>query len=231
MRNKQKDAIQMEEKRQRILDAGFELFSTRPIESVTMPEVAEKSKVGRATIYRYYENKTELVIAIGTKVWADFYQDYSQNFNEENLRDLNAAQRFALYLDSFIELYRNHKDILRFNQFFNIYVQGQEDTPRQISPYAKAINAVAERFHNVYTLAQEDGTLRTDVSEAEMFATAVHLMMAATTRYVLGLVYLPENSLTPESELLLLKETILRQYESHKDNFAPEAQSETHMSR
>ena len=212
MRSKQKDAIRMEEKRQRILKAGFELFSTRPIESVTMPEVAEKSGVGRATIYRYYDNKTELVIAIGTKIWADFFRDYSQNFNEENLRDLNAAQRFALYLDAFIDLYRNHKDILRFNQFFNIYVEGQEDASRKMSPYAKSIRAIAERFHNVYTLAQKDGTLRTDIPETEMFATSVHLMMAAATRYALGLVYRPENSLDPESELILLKKMILREY-------------------
>ena len=79
MRNKQKDAIQMEEKRQRILNAGFELFSTHPIESVTMPEVAEKSGVGRATLYRYYSSKTELVIAIGSWKWADFYTIPSPN--------------------------------------------------------------------------------------------------------------------------------------------------------
>ncbi len=204
----------MEEKRQRILNAGFELFSTHPIESVTMPEVAEKSGVGRATLYRYYSSKTELVIAIGSWKWADFYREYSLNFSEKMLEPLNAAQRFELYINAFIELYRNHKDVLRFNQFFNIYIQGQAETSVQMSPYSQAINVVAERFHTVYTLAQMDGTLRTDIPEAEMFATAVHLMMAAATRYVLGLVYRPENSLGPEQELLLLKQMILREYGS-----------------
>lgn len=212
MRGTGKHAKQMEEKRQRILETGFTLFSSRPIESVTMPEVAQAASVGRATLYRYFANKTELVIAINTWKTAEFYNQYALTLPEENLEKLNAAQRFELYLDAFIELYRSHTDYLRFNQFFNIFIQGQPDELQQEPPYNRAFAVIEKRFHTVYSLAQQDGTLRTDIPEAEMFAVMVHLMMAAATRYALGLVYRPENSLDPESELILLKQMILRQY-------------------
>lgn len=34
---------------------------------------------------------------------------------------MNAGQEFEFFLDSFIDVYRNHADILRFNQFFIVY--------------------------------------------------------------------------------------------------------------
>ncbi len=212
MKEKGKQKKQREEKQQRILETGFTLFSSRPIESVTMPEVAKAASIGRATLYRYFTNKTELVIAINAWKTAEFYNQYTLTLPEENLTKLNAAQRFELYLDAFIELYRTHKDYLRFNQFFNIFIQGQHNQPQQEPPYNRAFAVIEERFHTVYRLAQQDGTLRTDIPESEMFTVMVHLMMAAATRYALGLVYRPENSLDPESELILLKQMILRQY-------------------
>ena len=58
-----------QEKYKRMLEAGFNLFSERGIEQVTMPEVAQASSVGRATLFRYFPSKMELVIAIGVWKW------------------------------------------------------------------------------------------------------------------------------------------------------------------
>lgn len=212
MRGTGKEAKMMEQKRQRILETGFELFSSRSIESVTMPEVAKASGVGRATLYRYFLNKTDLVIAISTWKTKEFYDQYSFTLPDEKLTKLNAAQRFELYLDAFIELYRNHKDLLRYNQFFNIFIQGQPDIAQQISPFTKAFSIIEQRFHTVYSLAQEDRTLRTDIPETVIFSTMVHLMMAAATRYALGLIYQPDNGLDPEAELTLLKNMIIKEF-------------------
>ncbi len=212
MRGKGKNSIRMEKNRQMILETGFELFSSRSIESVTMPEIAKESCVGRATLYRYFSNKTDLVIAISAWKTSDFYDQYSSTLPDEKITNLNAAQRFALYLDAFIELYRNHKDLLRFNQFFNIFIQGQPDLTQQMSPFTKAFSIIEERFHTVYNLAREDNTLRTDIPESVIFSTMVHLMMAAATRYALGLIYKPNNGLDPEAELTLLKNMIIKEY-------------------
>ena len=59
-------------KRKRIMETGFNIFSERGIEAVTMPEVAEASGVSRATLYRYFPTKLDLVSAIGLETWADY---------------------------------------------------------------------------------------------------------------------------------------------------------------
>ena len=66
----------------------------------------------------------------------------------------------------------------------------------------------------VYERAEQDHTIRTDESEEEMFSTTFHLMLAAVTRYAIGLVYIPESGFDAEKELEKLKEAMLLRYKS-----------------
>ena len=51
--------------------------------------------------------------------------------------------------------------------------------------------------------------MRTDLPAQEVFATSLHLMLAAATRYAVGLVY---RSGDPEQELELLKSMLLDRF-------------------
>jgi TetR/AcrR family transcriptional regulator, repressor of fatR-cypB operon len=50
-----------------ILEAALELFVERGFHGTTVPEVADRAKVGAGTIYRYFENKEALVNALYRK--------------------------------------------------------------------------------------------------------------------------------------------------------------------
>ena len=49
--------------RERILDTAYELFSRRAIRDVGIAEVIEQAGVAKATLYRHFPSKDELVIA------------------------------------------------------------------------------------------------------------------------------------------------------------------------
>ena len=210
MRNKEKDAIQIAANKQRILEQGFRLFAQYGIESVTMPKVAEAGGVDRSSVYRYYPTKLDLVIAISTNVWQDFTQ---KNYERLNRNKMTGAEEYASFLETFLELYRNHKDILRYNQFFNVYVANEKVSPQQMRPFTEVTEKLAERFHQIYDKARTDDTLRTDVPENEVFSGTLHLMLAAVTRYAVGLVY--DSGVDPEKELTMLKEMLLDRYTVH----------------
>lgn len=210
MRNKEKDAIQIAANKQRILEQGFRLFAQYGIESVTMPKVAKAGGVDRSSVYRYYPTKLDLVIAISTNVWQDFTQ---KNYERLNRNKMTGAEEYASFLETFLELYRNHKDILRYNQFFNVYVANEKVSPQQMRPFTEVTEKLAERFHQIYDKARTDGTLRTDVPENEVFSGTLHLMLAAVTRYAVGLVY--DSGVDPEKELTMLKEMLLDRYTVH----------------
>ena len=105
------DALQKEETNRRILDAGFSMFSRMSIDKVSMENVADEAGIGIATLYRYYRTKSELVVAVGTHVWSNFIRDYMPIRNEDNT---TAAEELEFFLDSFLELYKNHKKLLCF---------------------------------------------------------------------------------------------------------------------
>ena len=49
--------------RERILDTAYELFSRRAIRDVGVNEVIEQARVAKATLYRHFPSKDDLVIA------------------------------------------------------------------------------------------------------------------------------------------------------------------------
>jgi AcrR family transcriptional regulator len=205
-RNPEADARARVARRQQLIEDAFHIFAEKTIDKLSMNEVADACGVGIATLYRHFSSKNALVLAVSTWAWEQAIR--------RSLRTpgggMSAAEDYEYFLDSFLTLYRDHRDVLRFNQFFNVYVQSEEIAPEQMSPYMTVIGALAERFHGVYERGRRDGTLRTDVPERELFSTSLHLMLAAVTRYAVGLVY--DGGVDPEAELQFQKNLLLRAF-------------------
>lgn len=205
-----------QEKYQRILEEGFRLFSERGIELVTMPEVAAASGVGRATLFRYFPSKLELVIAIGTWKWEEYIDSHNALLPPEKMETITGAEWLRFFLDAFLDLYRNHADILRFNYNFNSYLRYEAGDAEQRQPYLRMTDGVGELFHQLYERGKADGTLNTEYSEQAMLSSTFHIMLAAVTRYAEGLVVVYENGSQPESELVMLEEMLLARFTREK---------------
>lgn len=205
--NPELNALQKEVTRQRILETGFRVFAERTIDKVTMQEVADAAGIGVATVYRYYSTKPALVLGINGWIWERYLP---QTIRKEQTDRMTAAQRLEYYLDTYLDLYRNHRDMLRFNQFFNIYRESEHLPDEALQPYQAVMQQVADRFHEICELGKRDGTIRTDVPEREMLFATLHLMLAAATRFAVGLAF--DGGLDPERELVLLKNMLLKEY-------------------
>lgn len=212
MRNKAKDEAEKAVRRQRAMEAGFRLFAEKGIDPVTMPETAEASGVGRPSLYRYFSTKADLVIAIGAWKWQEYLDEDMGRVPAEHRETLSAREHLELFLDTFLDLYRNHRDILRFNHFFNSYIEREAVTPEQMKPYRQVTEILLGGFHNICGKAR-DGTLRRDLSEALLASSVIHIMLAAVTRYAVGLVYVVPGT-NPEDELVLLRSALLREFTS-----------------
>ena len=193
------------------MEEGFRLYAEKGIELVTFPEIADASIVGRATIFNYFNSKLELVIAIATWKWEEYIKEYNKTVNEEDVRKMTGAEYLRFYLDSFLDLYRHHSELLRFNYNFNIFVRNEKGSPEQIQPYMHMVNELGKEFHELYERGRRDGTLNMDVSEEELFSSTFHIMLAACTRYAVGLVYVSDKA-DPEKELIRLEKMMLREF-------------------
>ena len=212
MRNLEKDEVEMMRRREAMLAEGFCLFSEKGIEAVPMQEVAKACHLGIATLYRYFNTKLALVIAIGVRQWQD-YEEYVRTQREErHTGEMTAAQELDFYLDFYIDLYRNHKDVLRFNQNFNNYVQHENTTEEQLRPYVEAINIFARMFSELYEKGRIDGTIRTELPKEKMFASTSHIMLAVIVRYAQGLLFSGDDEADMTQEVLMVKHMILREF-------------------
>lgn len=208
-RNLEKDAVEMAAKNQRILENGFRIFSENTIEKVTMGDVAKAAGIGIASLYRYYSTKPKLVMAISTWAWSAYAEAHMRREDALDRPDITAAEVFEGYLDAFIDLYQNHRDLLRFTQFFNIYLMSEAIPEDEQGPFMAMIGGLEARFGRIYRMAQRDGTLRTDMQEKQMFSSTLHLMLAVVTRYAVGLFYENGNA---GQELLMQKEMLMARF-------------------
>ena len=212
MRNKEKDELEMAERRNAILREGFRLFEAKGIETTGMQEIADACHLGIATLYRYYKNKIDLVIDIGTRQWQEYFVDIQKKRAQRNVDQMTAAENLEFYLSFYIDLYNNHKDLLRFNSNFNSYVMHEGVSADQLKPYLKAIGSIAVLFHELYEKGKKDGTIRTDMPEDKMFASTAHIMLAVAVRYAQGLLYSAESETDRNEEFNLLKKMILTEF-------------------
>ena len=212
MRNREKDELEMAERRNNILREGFRLFESKGIETTGMQEIADACHLGIATLYRYYRNKLDLVIDIGTRQWEQYFVHISNPRAQQNVNQMTAAKELEFYLDFYIDLYRNHKDLLRFNNNFNNYVMHEGATAEQLKPYLSAIGSISIFFHSLYEKGKKDGTIRTDMPEEKMFASTVHIMLAVAVRFAHGLLYSAESESDRTEEFDLLKHMIMKEF-------------------
>ena len=212
MRNKEKDELEMAERRNTILREGFRLFEAKGIETTGMQEIANACHLGIATLYRYYKNKIDLVIDIGTRQWQDYFVEIQKKRAQRNVDQMTAAQNLEFYLSFYIDLYNNHKDLLRFNNNFNSYVMHEGATAEQLKPYLKSIGSIAVLFHELYEKGKKDRTIRTDMPEEKVFASTAHIMLAVAVRYAQGLIFSAENETDRTEEFNLLKNMILKEF-------------------
>ncbi len=211
MRNLQKDAVEMAARRKTMLNTGFRIFAETNIETVTMQEIADASELGVATVYRYFKTKAALASSIAAKVWQDYYAEVEKLYNARNVEAMTAADELVFYLDCFIDLYRNHKDFLRFNHNFSAFVRHEKVTKETLKPYTDAMEEFVKKYHSLYQKAKKDGTLKVNLPEKKFFASTLHMMFCISERFAAGL--LPDASFAYEEdltdELVLLKDMIL----------------------
>lgn len=209
-RNLEKDAVEMAAKNQRILENGFRIFAEKNIERITMNDVARAAGIAVSSLYRYYSTKPRLVMAISTWAWDGYAKENAKKEAGIAKADRTAAEMFDFYLESFLDLYAQHKDLLRFNQFFNTYLLSEDISEEDKKPYIDMVHHLGTRFGAIYRKGRQDGTLRTDTPERKMFSLTLHLMLAVVTRYAVGLVY--SEGTDAEEELREQKEMLMHRF-------------------
>jgi AcrR family transcriptional regulator len=150
--------------RERILDTAYELFSRRAIRDVGIDEVIERAGVAKATLYRHFPSKDDLVIAFlerreerWTVAWVEA---------EARRRGSTPGEQLLAIFELFDEWF--HRDDFEACSFINVLLEmGPEHPVGQASVrHLASIRSVVARL-------AEEAALR----DPESFAHSWHILM------------------------------------------------------
>ena len=209
MGKSEKQIAKEKERNQKIIDTAFRIFVEKKIEAVSMEEIAREAGIGRATLFRCYSSKPELVIAVCAAKWKAYFDKLDESRPLTSIHDIPAIDRFTFTLDGYIDMYQNHKDLLQYNDNFNHYMVHQRVDSEKYEEFHKSLYSMNTRLHWMYQKAKEDKTFRTDIPEEEFFRVTFHSMMATCAYYAGGFIWGSEENKDYTEELVRLKEMIL----------------------
>jgi AcrR family transcriptional regulator len=153
--------------RRRILETADELFSQRGIRAVGIDELIASANVSKATLYRHFASKEDVVLA--------FLQRREQQWTREFLeaearrRGSTPRERLLAIFDVFDEWF--HRDDFEGCSFINVLL---ETTDRE-DPVRTASAAHLEYIRGVVSRLAEEAGL--SAADAEEFARAWHILM------------------------------------------------------
>jgi AcrR family transcriptional regulator len=151
--------------RQRILDNAYELFSHRGIRAVGVEEVISRAAVAKATLYRHFPSKDDLVLAF----LAQREQVWTREFVEAGAmeRGTTAEERLLAIFDVFHDWFQ--RDDYEGCSFINVLL---ETCDRNHRIGAASVQYLENIRTIVCSLAEEAG-----LRDAEGFALSWHILM------------------------------------------------------
>jgi len=150
--------LEKEKRRNDILNAAEKLFFSKGYENVSLKDIAKEVKLGRSTLYLYFENKEELFFAIvlrGAQILHGIVLSNSEKAK-------TSLERLAAFRDAYYEFSKGYPDYLKV---YNYLMSGRFDlakikeTEYRTGPFAdsKLYHEYKEKFEEIYMRMLEQG--------------------------------------------------------------------------
>jgi AcrR family transcriptional regulator len=153
--------------RDAILETTWALVAEHGLRSVTMSQIAEKTGIGRATLYKYFSDVEAILLAWHERHVAGHLEHLAE------LRDQvgGAAERLEAVLEAyaFISHYRGHHG----TELAALLHRGEH--------VARAQQQLIDLIRDLLTEAAETGYVRDDVVPDELASYCLHALTAASS--------------------------------------------------
>jgi len=151
--------------RQRILDSAYELFARRGIRAVGIDEILERAKVAKATLYRHFASKDDLVLAFLAQREQLWTRDWVEK--EARSRGKTAEEQLLAIFDAFDEWF--HRDDFEGCSFINVLLEWADLN----HPIGRASALHLANIRSFLTTLATDAGLR----DPATFAHSWHILM------------------------------------------------------
>ena len=154
-------------KRDYIIDSAKKLFLNKSISEITIKDISAVSDLGEATIYRYFSNKENLVIAVSISIQQDILSVPFTNEEKNGLKQIRDF--FEVFKNIFIE----HKNYFKFiAEFDTIYLNNIKN-----KEYSLGLDVFCDLFMRAYDLGLKDKSIK-EVKDIKLYYyTCTHSLL------------------------------------------------------
>lgn len=171
--------IEIEAKRQFILDAARKLFAERGIDEPSMDEIAAAAEYTRQTLYVYFQSRDEILLRVLSE---DLRRRWSRQ--KEALADVTGCvPRLRVWANVLLGYWREQPHVMRMEMFWDYHgIDPQFVGEAAMAEFASVNTELAEVLLGTLQSGVDDGSLRSGL-DLEMCASQfVQCLRAATFR-------------------------------------------------
>lgn len=144
---------------ERILSVAETLFCTQGIAHVGLNDIADAARVTRTTIYRYYANKSDIVLAVFERCMVGCYTQLPVRVWDESLR---GSERLHALLHSFCDYYfANPLRAMFYVDFYRTFVNNVDT--HQLQGTLTNLSNKDALIGTLLEVGMQDGSLRPDL--------------------------------------------------------------------
>lgn len=147
-------------RKQGVLRNAVGVFSENGIEQTSMTDIASASSMGVATVYRYFNNKTSLVIEAGVQLWLDINAKYEKKVQEIINHDNLAIDKLKELLFLYLKIIKQEETFIRFLDSFDNYIINNEINKEALRVYEDEVLRIDPYIHEIYKLGEKDKSIR-----------------------------------------------------------------------
>lgn len=152
-----------EQTRELVLEAAESLFLTKGLLDVSMEDIAAQASCTRRNLYRYFDTKEALSIAVLLKLIAPWNGFQRETFRLLRGSGLTGRQELSSFLETLARYLEINKDLVRFTAEFDFVFRDrttfQLDLSAENSMYAE-FQVTEELISQILEKGEKDGSLK-----------------------------------------------------------------------
>jgi AcrR family transcriptional regulator len=193
-----------------ILKNAFNLFLTRPFSEITMQDVANKAKISRPTLYKYFDNIDQIIFTLEESIMKNLLSDTRSAVAQQAQNGKELVLDFAK--SSFEQAQREEEEFY-FISLFDNYNHSRAADDSMNEKYRQVFDNDSI-FSHLVEKGQADGSIRKDLDPRKSLFMILNVVTAMNLRFAtVGTKGLPKDqSLTVndiEAEFLRMVDAYL----------------------
>jgi len=192
-------------RKEQVVLAAIEVFKQKGIVNSKMTDIATKAEIGVATVYRYFNTKSELVIAAATTLWEEKISILFNKFDEPTFMELNGADRVRTILNIFVSVYQKYPEFISFLEHFDNYIIKESIPLENLENYEIIIMDTKSAIFHAIDKGKKDGSIKSNMDNDAFYITITHSLMSLSQKLILrGNILRSDSDIKGDTQLKLL---------------------------